>query len=392
MAWMKPREALKKLPEIFLHNRFTFNFDGVPIYADHLTWRKKINLLKLGVSSLLCLDHTWGLPATLQIEPTNVCNLKCPLCPAGMGTMNRRKGMMDVGTYRMILNELGDVLLAVYLYSWGEPLLNKNLLTMIEETERRHIRTLVLSNGHFLQTPEEALTFVDSGVSGFIVAVDGSTQEIYEAYRKGGDLDKVKRCVVLVEEAKARRTSPTPYTCVRTLVTSDTEEDLPHMEKLARELGVKMFSYKTVGMQTYDETFKDFEPCRDDLKRFAYEHDKRKKRASIKCPFPFRQPTVQCDGTVVGCEYDYDVEMPWGVIGEVPFKKIWNSPAAVRLRRQIRSGERGSFCRRLCPYQDRLQKSSYLSCVELQPAAESDGLDIVIHEVPRTTPHGSDPS
>lgn len=367
MAWMKTRDALRKVPEVFLHNRFTFNFDGVPIIADHLTVRKKINLLNLGISSLFRFNHTLGLPAAIQVEPANICNLKCPLCPAGEGTLNREKGVMSFETYQKIIDELGNVLLAVYLYSWGEPFLNKELFHIIKASETRNIKTLVLTNGHYLQTPEEALAFVDTDVTGLIVAMDGSTQEIYQTYRRGGNLEKVKRCATLVEEAKAKRGSPTPYTCLRALVTRDTQDDLPNMEQLARDLGVNMFSYKTVGMQTYNEKFKDFEPTSGCLRRFEYDDSARQRRPPIQCPFPFRQPTIQCDGTVVGCEYDYDLEMPWGKIGEKPFHKIWNGPPARELRRRIRKGERGPFCQRLCPYQDRVQDSSYLVCKELRP-------------------------
>jgi MoaA/NifB/PqqE/SkfB family radical SAM enzyme len=366
MAWMTTREALRKIPEVFFQNRFAFTFDGIPIIADQLTLRKKMNLLKLGISSLFRFNRTLGLPAAIQVEPSNICNLRCPLCPAGEGRMNREKGVMSFETYQKILDELGDVLLTVYLYSWGEPFLNTEIFHCIKESEDRNIKTLVLTNGHYLQSLEEALAFVDTGGTGLIIAMDGSTQEIYQRYRKGGDLEKVKRCAALVEEAKAKRQSNTPYTCLRALVTRDTQDDLPNMEKLARELGVNMFSYKTVGMQTYNETFKDFEPSEESLRRFKYEDTQRKRRPSIRCPFPFRQPTIQWDGTVVGCEYDYDVEMPWGNIGEEPFRRIWNNPQAKQLRRRIRDGERGRFCQRLCPYQDRVQNSSYLSCTELR--------------------------
>jgi len=186
------------------------------------------------------------------------------------------------------------------------------------------------------------------------------------------ELTGVGRGVRLVEEAKAKRGSKTPYTCLRALITRDTEDDLPNIEKLARDIGVNMFSYKTVGMQTYNEKFREFEPDDGDLRRFQYDEAERRRRTPVQCPFPFRQPTIQWDGTVVGCEYDYDLEMPWGNINETSFRKIWNSAKAKALRRSIRAGQRGPFCRRLCPYQDRVQDSSFLVCKELNVSQDPE--------------------
>ena len=367
MAWTKPREALRKLPEVLFQNRLSFTFDGIPLVAEDLSLRKKLNLLKVGLGLMLRLDRALGLPPMIQVEPSSLCNLKCPLCPIGTGTMKRQRGQMSFDLFQKILDETGEALVAVFLYSWGEPFLNKDLLRMVEACATRHICTLTDTNGHSLQTLDEALRVVDAGLSGVIIAMDGSTQEIYQTYRKSGDVEKVKRFTALLEEAKVKRGAPTPYTCLRTVVTRENEGDVQNMEKLARDLGVNMFSYKTVGMQTRHQAFREYEPTDGRMRRFEYEDSARRARPSIQCPFPFRQPTIFWDGTVVGCEYDYDLDMPWGRIGEQPFAQIWNSSQAVELRRSIRKGTRGSFCRRVCPYQDRVQDSSYLSCKELRP-------------------------
>ncbi|MBT4520492.1 MAG: radical SAM protein [Halieaceae bacterium] len=367
MAWMKPHEAILKLPEVLFRSRMSFAFDGIPIVAEDLTLKKKLNLIKLGISSMFFRNFSLGLPAVVQVEPTNRCNLQCPLCPAGEGSMQRGKGVMSLETYHQILDELGDVMLVVLLYSWGEPFLNRDLNSIIRASVAKNINSLVLTNGHFVQTIDEALELVDTGLNGLLIAMDGSTQETYTAYRKGGKLEKVMRCAELVEEAKAKRGSATPYTCLRTLVTKDTQEELPDIERLARDLGVNMFSYKTVGMQTYCDEFRDFEPTIDKLKRFEYSDSERKAQGPINCPFPFRQPTIQWDGTLVGCEYDYDVEKPFGKVGERPIRELWNGPQARTLRQHILGGEQDTFCQRLCPYQDRVQSSSYLGNIELRP-------------------------
>ena len=238
---------------------------------------------------------------------------------------------------------------------------------MIKACTARNISTLTSTNGHCLQTLDEALRVVDAGLSALIIAIDGSTQEIYQAYRKTGDVEKVKRCAANIEEAKARRGSHLPYTNLRVVVTQDNLEDLPNVERLAHDLGVNMFSCKSVGFLPHSEKFNNYEPAVEGMRRFEYEGPNRRRMPLIQCPYPFRQPTIFWDGTVVGCEFDYELEMPWGKIGEESFAEIWNSHDALKLRNSIRNGpNRPKFCHR-CPYQDRVQDSCVLSCNEIRP-------------------------
>jgi len=364
---MKNSEAILKSPEILFRSQLSFTYDGIPLVARHLSSRQKSNLVKLGFSSLLKSNRVSGLPAVIQIEPTDICNLKCPLCPSGEDTTNQKHGFMSYAIFQKILQELGDILIAAYLYGWGEPFLNKEIFRMIEACTAHNILTLIPTNGHCLQTLDEALAVIDAGLTAIIIAIDGSTQEIYQVYRRGGDVEKVKRCAALIEEAKRKRGSLFPYTCMRTVITRDNQDDLPNIEQLARDLGVNMFATKTVGCKTHDKAFRDFEPTAANLRRFEYDGGMREERPPLQCIFPMRQPTIKWDGTVIGCEFDYDVENPWGNIGEQEFADIWNSPLALELRHNIRSGKKSTFCEHHCPYQDRVRDSSSIQCKKLRP-------------------------
>ena len=355
MAWMDKKEALSKFPEIFFQNRLSFTFDGIPLSAQHLSWQRKSNLLKVGFGSTLRSDRAFGLPPTIQIEPTNICNLKCPLCPTGSDTSKRPKGFMTLETFQCILEELGNVLIAVYLFSYGEPFMNKALPKMIEACTKSKILTLTTTNGHFIESLEDALKIVDAGLTTLIIAIDGSSQDIYEEYRKAGDLEKVKQCVTLIEEAKIRRGIHFPYTVIRSVVMRQNLHDLPNLEQLARDLGVNMFAAKTVGCLPNSDQYKNYEPEENNMRRFKDDQLSRNGLSPVCCPFPFRQPTVFWDGTVVGSEHDYELELPLGKIGEQPFSEIWNSPNAIRLRRSIRQGRNLPMFCEACPHQNQIR-------------------------------------
>jgi radical SAM protein with 4Fe4S-binding SPASM domain len=367
MAWTKIPNALKKLPGLLLNGKLAYDFDGVPLFPYELPLKKRINLIKTGMDMVLRSDKMRGLPPIIQVEPTNYCNLNCPLCPSGSGSLKRPKQYLSLDVFRRILDELGDTLIAVYLFCFGEPFMHKDFLHMTEECSSRRIMTMTSTNGHFVQTFDEALKVVDSGLKTLVVALDGSTPEVYRSYRQNGSLEKVMNFITLVEEAKVRRGSEFPYTATRAIITRKNETDIPNLEKLSRELGVNMFTYKSVGCLIHENDYQEFEPVRKDMRRYEYAGSSRLKQELILCPFPFRQPIVFCDGTVVGCEYDHDSEVAFGKIGEKSFSEIWNSPNARKLRKTIHLRKnRPSFCQR-CPYQDNVRKGTELWCKELRP-------------------------
>ena len=131
-----------------------------------------------------------------------------------------------------------------------------------------------------------------------------------------------------------------------------------------------MVSHKSLGCLVKDDKFNDYEPGEDSMRRFEYSGSPGDRGDLTECIFPFRQPIVFCDGTVVGCEYDHNLDYAFGRIGEKSFKDIWNSPEAIRLRRNIRKKHgKAGFCSH-CPYEGRSKEGTALFSKELNPVAE----------------------
>ena len=60
-------------------------------------------------------------PPILMVEPTNICNLHCPLCLTGNGKLLRPKGMMSLSLFKKICREVQDKIGMLILWSQGEP-------------------------------------------------------------------------------------------------------------------------------------------------------------------------------------------------------------------------------------------------------------------------------
>ena len=77
----------------------------VNYFLKYVAFNKKFpNYIAVKVSKKLKLKKPIGLPYTIMIEPTNLCNLQCPLCPTGARTLKRPLGQMEIDTFKKIVD------------------------------------------------------------------------------------------------------------------------------------------------------------------------------------------------------------------------------------------------------------------------------------------------
>ena len=93
--------------------------------------RKKINRLKIKLGYHLKLSKAISMPKMITLEPTNHCNLKCPLCPTGVGDTSVEYGLFDLEKYKKVVDVFSKWAQTIQLFSWGEPILNKSFPEMI---------------------------------------------------------------------------------------------------------------------------------------------------------------------------------------------------------------------------------------------------------------------
>ena len=60
-----------------------------------------------------------SMPYQIDIEPTNICNLQCPLCSTGVGANTRKKGMMEYEKFKILVDEIKDTVVQLSLQNWG---------------------------------------------------------------------------------------------------------------------------------------------------------------------------------------------------------------------------------------------------------------------------------
>jgi MoaA/NifB/PqqE/SkfB family radical SAM enzyme len=303
----------------------------------HLTPRRVWNAVKVLVSFLLSAimkrSIVWGVPPILTIEPTNVCNLRCPLCVTGNGSMERANGRMDFPTYQRLIDELADRALYVVLFHQGEPYLNRQFNEFVAYASRRGLYVTTSSNAHYFDAKTAEAT-VASGLDTIIISVDGATPETYSRYRVGGELQKVLDGTRQLVTAKKHLQSKTPYIYLQFIVMQHNEHELAAMEKLAVELGVDRFLKKTVQVETFAEA-QEWLPVAEKFRRYhlTAENFTVKSRGKGACPRPWLTTLVNWDSTVVPCCFDKNGHHVAGEMKTAPnFAAVWKSEAAENFR------------------------------------------------------------
>lgn len=85
-------------------------------------------------------------PPSLQIEPTNFCNINCICCPTDR--MVRKKGHMDFELFRKIIDEASKIgVRRVHLLLHGEPMIHPRIVDMIRYIKSKSIAINLTTNG-----------------------------------------------------------------------------------------------------------------------------------------------------------------------------------------------------------------------------------------------------
>ena len=90
--------------------------------------RKKINRLKIKLGYRLRLSKAIGMPKLITVDPTNHCDLKCPLCPTGVGDKSVEYGLLKLEKFKEIGDGFSKWAQTLQFFSWGEATLNKSFI------------------------------------------------------------------------------------------------------------------------------------------------------------------------------------------------------------------------------------------------------------------------
>jgi len=271
-----------------------------------------------------------NLPTLLWIEPTNVCNLRCIMCP-NKQIPKEKLGYMEWDVYKKIIDEARTFACSAYLLIAGESLLHKDIYRMIRYARENGIRPLLNTNGTTLVHEENIQRLLNAEPQHITFAFDGYDKETYEKIRVGARYEKTIEGIVNFLKAKKALGRKKPFVAITTLLVGI--EEYGNVEKARDEfhqifagLPVDEFIEKTPN--TWGGTFKETTEF--------YHHEPGKD--FYPCSHLWSTMSIRWDGTVLPCCFDFFNTYTLGNVKERSLRQIWNDEPMRQLRKSMLDG------------------------------------------------------
>jgi len=317
-----------------------------PSIPDALGYMKMLTLRKIRNKGLLRLSYFlsrilkrhihWGFPESLSIEPTSFCNLHCPECPAGNNQLKRNRTFLSLDDYRSIIDEHDKYLIYVQLFFQGEPLLHPHFAEMVRYARQRKIHVSTSTNAQLL-TPALAEKLVTAGLNRIIISIDGTTQEVYEQYRKGGSLNLAINGLENIVKAKKRCGSTLPFIELQFVVFRSNEHQINDVLALGKRLGADKVSIKTAQLSPFASGHPSM-PAQDKYSRYQKREDGTyalKREKTFYCKRVWISAVVNAENQLLPCCFDKSAEFPLGSLSIQRVRTITKLQTTKKFRERV---------------------------------------------------------
>lgn len=305
----------------------------------YFTIKRFWNVIKIvssfSVSRIIRKPVVWGIPVSYSIEPTNNCNLKCPECPSGLGTLTRPLGLLQIDNFKRIIDEIKSRGFYVQLFFQGEPFINKKLGEMIGYAQESRVYISISTNGHFINEGNVDKV-LRNAPDKLIFSVDGLDEESYQNYRVGGTFKQADNGLRTLINRKKELGLDKPFVEFQFIVMKQNEHQLDDVLRYGKEVGVNKVVFKTMQVSSYENALK-FLPSNKKYRRYYLNDQTFRIKNGIKnhCFALWRTSVITWDGRVVPCCFDKDARFEFGIVNGKTFKDIWFSNEYQNFRTKV---------------------------------------------------------
>jgi radical SAM protein with 4Fe4S-binding SPASM domain len=213
---------------------------------------------------------------------------------------------------------------------------------MVNYASSKKIYSATSTNAHYL-TEENAKRTVESGLDRLIISIDGTTQEVYQQYRVGGQLQKVITGARNVVKYKKALSSRTPFIIFQFLVVKPNEHQVNDVKQLAKEIGVDAVWFKTAQVYDYKNDPNTLIPTSDKYSRYKKDSAGNyllKNKLANHCWRLWHSPVITWNGLVAPCCFDKDAQHQLGDLKQQSFKAVWQNEKYIAFRHKITTGRK----------------------------------------------------
>ena len=311
------------------------------------------NFILSTISQMIGSSKAFGHPVSITIEPTNICNLRCPVCETGANILGRKPQMMTYEEFIKIIDKVGPGANHVMFYFMGETFLNKEVYRMIRYARDMGLYVMTCTNGDVV----DPQALYESGINLVSFQIGGITQETHSIYRINSNLSRVMGNLSrYIEIIRLGGRKPTEHHVeLGFIAMRHNEGEIEEFMKVAEKMGVDRKNIINPCVRTPQQG-RDFLPQSDDY--WIYEREKfvqggclspKKNYPKNSCPWLYYSITIQVDGSVVPCCRDPHGRYIAGNLLKQPLNEIWNGPKLREFRKAVFNNQTDVNICRLCP-------------------------------------------
>lgn len=298
-------------------------------------------------------------PLHIFLESASPCNLRCPMCPTGVGAITRKHGYLNLDLAEKLANELKHQPKQVGLWLGGEPLLHKDLAEIIRVLAVKDLPVAMHTNATRL-TPERSRELIEAGLKWISFSFDGFSREEYAKLRVGGDYDETLGNIMAFLRLKQDLKSETPHVVIQMVHPPNDENDGLGPPPATPEEVIKLFE----GLPVDEYHSLLAHAWSGQLEGPQVAPNRYGVGQRMACRLPYTDLTIAWNGDVVSCCGDLDSANILGNFRDENLYDLWNNEHFQKFRRDMHTHEIES--RPLCGTCERIWTNPHRNDFELR--------------------------
>lgn len=182
-------------------------------------------------------------PFDLTVDCATLCQLHCPYCAVGNGTIRRGRALMETALHERLAADVAPDLFLAWYFSAGEPLLHPRLHEHLARTAGEEAFTVVSTNLSVPLSPARQEALLRSGLGMLSASVDGASAATYGQYRRGGDFALVMDNLAGLARRKREMGLQFPLLEWRFLLFAHNQHEVDTARSLAADMGLDLLEF-----------------------------------------------------------------------------------------------------------------------------------------------------
>lgn len=270
------------------------------------------------------MDHG-GFPVHLDIETTNACNLRCPMCPRTVLELEKtgKVGYMDFELFKRLIDQGAENgLCSVKLNYLGEPLVHPDVVKQVRYAKEKGVIEVMFNTNAVTLTKEMSRELLEAGLDSIFFSFDSPYPEKYNKIRVGADFHRVVKNIKKFVELRDKLGYKHVLTRASMVVMENLKEEKEEYEKFAfDELGVDFVMYGELV---------DYTAPKEGYPKYH--------NPNFVCAEPFHRMFIMWDGIVTPCCEDNERKHILGDAKKEKLKDIWHNERYKKLREAHKAG------------------------------------------------------